>query len=304
MNISHLVVTGIVAFLVTLSLNSMVEYFARDKSAAILGPSLSLHGKKYFTVAVSNYDHDALHSLVVSVPASTTVSSIISSSPLHISSTSDNTGNEDLSRITVEGIPPRQTTLLLLPLTAQSDEAAFTIYNSASLGMTVETYRDRGSILRDTVTRLLTMTFVSTLFYLLALAALEEKEAAHKRRVEEVKLELATLKDKTEKDGRAQDEKFSKLVHKTEIGAKSADRLRLLLLARLADYSKELSFWRDTIRKLLGRKGSTDADDLVKCVTDSLRTYGTLHDDQMNYKSIEVLADVVRRPLTSEPRDE
>lgn len=52
---------------------------------------------------------------------------------------------------------------------------------------------------------------------------------------------------------------------------------RLLLLARISDYSKELLFWRNAVAKLMLAKGGDlkTANDVAEAVTNALQTHGT-----------------------------
>ena len=52
---------------------------------------------------------------------------------------------------------------------------------------------------------------------------------------------------------------------------------KLLFARRLSDYSRELNFWKDTIRKILYRVSKEDMkkNDICEIVTDNLRTYRT-----------------------------
>ena len=66
--------------------------------------------------------------------------------------------------------------------------------------------------------------------------------------------------------------------NKTASEAKiSHQRIKLLLIARIQDYRKELDFWKDTIRKIIynQRGAKQDVNDLFDIVTKNLKTYGT-----------------------------
>lgn len=51
----------------------------------------------------------------------------------------------------------------------------------------------------------------------------------------------------------------------------------ILYLARLGDYSKELNFWRDTIRKITynSTNKNNGTESIIDIVTKSLKTYRT-----------------------------
>ena len=74
-------------------------------------------------------------------------------------------------------------------------------------------------------------------------------------------------------------------------------RLKLLLLSRLHDYSKELTFWRDTVRKIIfqSTKQKTDVELIIETVTENLKTYGAKSGKEVDFKAVEVMARMITR---------
>lgn len=68
-------------------------------------------------------------------------------------------------------------------------------------------------------------------------------------------------------------------------------KLRLLYLARISDYKKELSFWRDTVRKTINNH--TKADDVIDEVTKTLKTYKTLEKFENNEFQYLEIAELI-----------
>ena len=90
-------------------------------------------------------------------------------------------------------------------------------------------------------------------------------------------------------------EKALKLLEQSqEISKKESKELqrrimknKLLLERKLSDYSKELNFWKDTIRKILYRVGKDEMKkkDICEIVTNNLKTYRTK--EKCQYSEIE-----------------
>lgn len=57
------------------------------------------------------------------------------------------------------------------------------------------------------------------------------------------------------------------------------------MLSRLSDYSKELTFWKDTLKKILYKTEtrSSSSEVIFDTVTETLKTYGT----RKNYKDVD-----------------
>lgn len=68
---------------------------------------------------------------------------------------------------------------------------------------------------------------------------------------------------------------------------KQQSHIKLKLQKRIIDYSKELSFWKDTIRKLLyqSKENKITDNEVFQIVTKNLKTYQTL--EKCNYEDIE-----------------
>lgn len=67
-------------------------------------------------------------------------------------------------------------------------------------------------------------------------------------------------------------------------------KLKLLYTARISDYKKELSFWRDTIRKVINNE--TTSEKVIDEITTNLKTYKTLEtleNDELKYLEIAEL---------------
>ena len=102
-----------------------------------------------------------------------------------------------------------------------------------------------------------------------------------------MKVETAALKKDLK--GRVKDTK--KVSKEIEQLRSTVAKQRLLLLARLRDYAKELEFWRNAVRTLILRKGGDleAADALIERITQQLGTLGTKGSAE-TYETIRVVA--------------
>jgi uncharacterized protein YeeX (DUF496 family) len=84
---------------------------------------------------------------------------------------------------------------------------------------------------------------------------------------------------------------------------KNLARARVLLLARLSDYAKELEFWRDTVRKILYSVSKDDkaSEKIISAVTDTLKTYSTRSDSLREFDSVKLLAEMFANSNNSTP---
>lgn len=72
-------------------------------------------------------------------------------------------------------------------------------------------------------------------------------------------------------------------------------RQKLYFVARISDYSKELSFWRNAIRKLLYsyEKNFDSSEQIINVVTKELKTFTTLEKRDYDFDTLKFLSEKV-----------
>ena len=72
---------------------------------------------------------------------------------------------------------------------------------------------------------------------------------------------------------------------------------KIYYLSRMKDYQKELTFWKDTVRKTLYQSGKAnkETDILFEQITDTLKTYGTKSTADHNIEEITYLANRLKQ---------
>jgi hypothetical protein len=126
---------------------------------------------------------------------------------------------------------------------------------------------------------------------------LHEKETKGR---DEIKEQVAELKSQLEVQNTSSDKGLEDLKSERERSRAVWLKYRMYLLARISDYSKELEFWRATIRKIIlsGAPGKDQAQATIAIVTKSQRTFGTGNraDDQIYVDSVLELARLLTKP--------
>lgn len=96
-----------------------------------------------------------------------------------------------------------------------------------------------------------------------------------------------------------------KLKKESVLNRKSLQWIKSFYLVRFSDYVRELSFWKDTIRKMIysiGTKGQ-DVEKLFDVVTTSLRTF-TTKEQKVDYQELEYIAKKMLEAGTSSKDEE
>ncbi len=106
------------------------------------------------------------------------------------------------------------------------------------------------------------------------------------RLVERLEVKAKDLVERSEKLNRDRELLEEEVRRTREI----AGRMKIHMYRRQSHYSRELEFWRNTLRKTLGRKDAGLARALIDSIIDGLRTHATRNRVDLDLESLEALA--------------
>lgn len=286
--LANTIVTVAVTFVITLALNLIIELLTQDKGAVMIGPVVTIQGQPYMPIDISNHAQEPLNNLVLSIPESTDSYSIISSSPIEVEEVPDLVGTNTRKRIQISGLEPRQVTQLLVPMADQDAAELVRLVNAKQVGLAIERVEDIerpiSLAMKDAVVTASIYAAIIAIGTFLYYAQSEEVG----KKLDKAMSESRELESRVAATQAELQEKVSEVANRQK-------RYQILLLARLSDYSKELSFWRDTIRKILYQTSgdSKTSEIVINQVTETLRTYGTRSEAADDFETIEVLAGIL-----------
>ena len=116
-----------------------------------------------------------------------------------------------------------------------------------------------------------------------------------KRRIMQVQNNIREVEEKSKKASAEAEKLSDKIDVQKEQSNKAINELRLYYFARISDLQKELSFWRDTVRKMLynSQNKFQTADKVIETVTSTLKTYTTRKRDDENMDELLYLAQLI-----------
>ncbi len=276
-------------FLLALFLNFVIELLRQAAGTASVGPPMVIEQKYFVPIDITVYGKP-IDGLVLSVPQTTDVSQIITSNPVQIQHVRSASQAADRKHINLSGLELDRTTRLLVPIQDEAQSADVQVVNARAKKISiVATDNVASPVVRAVRQNLGTMIFYTVYFLMAGLFLF--------RGIRGLNTNVSTLEE-TIKDDRESFQKRSDSLSKeaNEI-RRDSHRVRILLMARLSDYSKELTFWRDTIRKVLycAIDDRESAEVILRGVTNTLRTYGTLErdvDPVQEFETIKTLAQL------------
>ncbi|MGD0630210.1 MAG: hypothetical protein ABR987_12705 [Terracidiphilus sp.] len=293
--------TCVISLVLTFAFNALSKHAEGTDGRVLVGEPVKVSGTLFTEIQVENWGNKSLDGLILVVPASVQISSITTSYPLSIEEQKGYSGSDSLKRLTISEIPPKHLTRIMIPLSSPDEIDRFRLPSLGALKLESEW----SAYAVDPAIRYLNATiFFSVLnslqvgvltFVVLAIVnAYYNKRSARLQstideHVEKIKRVLSR-DEEAKKDIAELRKQFASLESR-------AAKQRFYLLARISDYSRELDFWRDTMRGILlgGGFQKQPVEAVIAGVTKSLKTYGTMVGDT-DFKAVVHMAGLLTEP--------
>lgn len=280
--------TVVMVFLLSWLINSISDYYFKPKISAMFGSILEFKGNNFLPLDITNYGKKMVNEIRISIPKNTNVYNILSSNPIKIKEFENDIRNIEIKRLEISGIEANQMTRLYIPLPDKNSAHLCNILNIKDKNLEIIPIKDLKSPLKksvkDALYSAILIALLLGLFYWKTISKVENLE----ERLERVQVKLEEAKDEEER--------------KLKETKQDLMRMKILLLARLSDYSKELTFWRDTIRKILystSKAGKKVAEEVIKEVTATLKTHSTLSESEVDFETIKMASLLLEKKSKS-----
>lgn len=269
-------ISVIITFFVTLALTSFVNYWSGDRGSIAVSRPVFIGDQAAIVVSIENYSKEFIDGLTIEVPRELRGNQIITDSPISISE-EPTTSIGKTQFFLLEKIPPRVVSRVIIPIASKSESIRIANAETHSLRVLQE------GRLESPWAAPLRAGFFTALIYSIfayAISRIHSKTFSELREKQE-ELKLLDRESRKELEKTRGELKGQLNVIETRLA-----KQKTLLMARLTDYSRELEFWRNLIRKFVSEsKNIQKGDDLVRLVTQTLKTHGATE----NYKDLEEL---------------
>lgn len=273
----------VLGFIITLILNFGLELLF-TKSGAIEISSLRISQEStQWLLRIENYTDKNIDKLEILVPQAINISNISSTTPVKLELSKTELSDKRFKSLIVSSIPPKIVSSIAIPLA--NTEPCCIPMNLEELKITDRSNRETFNPSLHALYKALQAAVIYAIFTAFIVIW-------HKSETKQLQEKIDGLSEKYEKGMVEAKERISDL--KTDAAAieKSYARRKAILIRRLNDYSSELAFWRDTVRKILYEtyKSKEAANNLIGFVTKNLETHGTNSKAAEEYATIEALA--------------
>jgi hypothetical protein len=274
--IRETIITLIASFFLSLSLNTIIQYLEREKGTLIVHQPYAENQAIYMPIEITNYENTPLGDLRITIPRHIELSEIRSTSPITLQlATNEAIGRE--RTLLLSNIQPRWTTLILIPLNTNDDITSIRPQNYHDLGLELHFPEESEQPVKRAIWKAAQLAAVYAFFFGCFTWYYAGDSQRLRKQISELRIEQDKLNKKI-------DDLRSDADRNTQEATVSIKRHRLLLISHLRDHAAELSFWRDTIRRMLGTgpDAARTHDQIIKEVANGLKTYSTLSDYSEN----------------------
>lgn len=275
-NLVHIVIEAAIPVILGLLLSVAVQWVTMESAIVNVSASAELDGQYLTVVSIQNLEDKTLSDLSLYIDAEIDILSIKSNSTFNLQHQyikSDSISPKSEYTVAIWTEQP----ILKDQITVESDYKIRLNYSQSSTPFIVQIL---WAIAIAGVVMIIGSSF--TLWF-------------SKKRTMQIENHIREVEEKSEKC-RADTKKLSDEIDvQKEQSKKAIHELRLYYVARISDLQKELSFWRDTVRKILynSQNEFQTADKVIQTVTSKLKTYTTQKRCDENIDELLYLAQLI-----------
>lgn len=289
------VIIGVITFLGNLT----TSYFFSEKGIIRVGEPISYDTSTFLNpIDIINFDDKNINKLRISVPENIDIDKVKTNIPVNVTKVTNNLGTQLGSVFEIETIQGKQQISIMLRLDKKIPADDIIIHKNNN-NIKVEYPKDIKSPFEDS---LLILVLTSLMYIVLTFMVNYRTEKKKFEKINELKGSIDVLKENSEKIEqernitieKSQDE-LNKVKERIDDLNKSNTKRQLLLQSRIKDYSKELNFWKDTVRKLLyeSKDKKINAELILNTVTNELKTFQTKCGEGDCFDTVKVMASII-----------
>lgn len=266
------IITALFSVLVSSLIFTVTEIFTSEKIGIFISDSNKVNDEYITMINIKNYqDSNNIEKLELYVEGTV------------IEITSELQFKDYGNKVIIEDIYPNYNGSIILFTNEKIDNSKLNVYCSSKSN--IEWINENKNIIdniKDNVIIYFITVFIMTLVSNLYMKNMYNK--SQKLKDEEMKL--------INKETKFNKERILEIENQVKEYKKEKGTMRRYLISIIKDYSKELSFWKDTIRRAFckNKKDLKNMDDFFESVTMNLKTYKTLK--KCDYSNIDfILSD-------------
>lgn len=285
-NYKKAIFPALLTFIFTFIVDASFDYFTGSRGELYKSEQIKINDTKYVLLSVNNYSNSVLNDMLISIPGDVDISTINASFPVNIEVPGGVMSQGVNKQIKVSGFAPNAITTLFVPTNKE-----VTVVNSKEKNIDLIDARKVDDPLKNILVYSLVTAFIyAVVFYFVDLKH-EIRSRKEIKRLQDVEEKLELERKESKKVGEHLQIKLLEANNRIS-------RIHIVLMSRISDYTKELDFWRNTIKKLLcsNKEDIKNSERLFEVVTDELKTYQTRNNNFTEaFKTAEVMAAMMKK---------
>lgn len=281
----NIILDTLIKTILTISITAILlfigEYAVMPNGKLYIDKKVLINKKIFTIIELKNTSKKTLHNLKINIPNNIEINNITTSKPISIKINNKILNSGRYKQLILNDIQSYQINRIYIETKKENVEIKIVNFNELNLELKKLDYIENPLI--DIVFKII----IVSIGYFIALFIINYSSMKKLNNAIETSNKLSAKMDGLIKEKDKQIKKIDKRMAK----------IRIFLLARLNDHSKELSFWRDTIRKILYKSNEKNIqeDDIIDIVTKSLKTFKTKDKEYINDITTELLDKLSRK---------
>lgn len=291
-SLGEAVFTTIITTILTSLMTVIIANFVIDKSTITIGNPTELNEEVYYLPISINTYNEEIENLRISFPANIDINHLKTSIPISIKQLMEANTMTEQSSFELD-VPSESHVQIIATFTESIDEENVYIYKNGNKVKVSSFDTMKRPIIEQLPYFLISITAYAIIIFILTLWQ-------EKRRNEKIDHYITISNSSKEayndlkesiKNERTQLNKVQDELKQTR---DDFTKKQILNSAKLNDYSKELNFWRNTIRKVLYElpDGEEKADKVLKSISSSLKTYQT-QNQEFDFEALRILSKML-----------
>lgn len=276
------IITTIVSVVITAGMSFILNYYNMSNGSIGFNQDVKIQNTNYSIVTIENSSEKLLNELKLNISKDININDITTSNHINIIINDKFKTNQKVNQIIINDIPDGLLTQIFIPM--KKNDTFIEIVNPKELNLEIKDPRYATNkikkIIDESIQTATVYFIVFSFFYYL----MQQSINTNISKINKLNEEAKEAREKLEKNAKNLEKKSKEL-------KKEHMKIKLLYLSRLQDYAKELTFWRDTIRKIMYETTNkkSDAELIIDTVTKSLKTYHTRNEKDIEFTTLKML---------------
>lgn len=288
-NIVKIIGNAILVTIIPVIVTAFFSYITMNNGNIGFSNEVIIGNSTYDIIVIENYSDKRLDNLKINIDKNININNIITSSPLSIAINNKIIHNSKINQIVINDIPYGLITQIFIPKSTNDSYIEFV--NHKELKLEISTPKFARNPIKEALFIIILMIIIYSIVFFIFNYIENNRNKIIKEELTKSKKQLVDMAEKIT-------EQQNILLNEHKQANKQANKIKkeftknkLIFLARLTDCTKELTFWRDTIRKIMydANKKNVDSEMIIDTVTKSLKTYSTKNEKDIDFATLMLL---------------